>query len=114
MATVMVVTETDNEGRVTETRRTLTPAEVGRRGRVSQKALKAFAEGTGRRKRSPYQARAVASARGVLPDDESVLTREVFRPHRSTKYEGRDRSYSVRYGIPNSEMRQQPVQLAMF
>lgn len=79
MATIATTTRTDPvTGKVTVTKKVLTPVQVrSRKGRLQAKTIAAYNTGKGRRKMSPYQYRALGSAAGVLPADESVLTRQV-------------------------------------
>lgn len=75
MATIAITTHDDG----TVTRRTLTPVEVrSRRGVLTSKRVAAANAGRGRRNGSVYHCRAMGSGEGVLPVDESILTRNVF------------------------------------
>ena len=75
VATILVTTETDYHGTETVTRRTLTPTEVGsRKGSLQAKTINAYAEGRGRRNRSPWQARSLGSAQGVIAPEGMAFT----------------------------------------
>jgi hypothetical protein len=83
MATIQTTTTIDSHGNVTVERRVLSPVQVkSRRGALQSKTIKAYQEGRGRRSHSPYANRARGSGQGVLPSNESILTRSIDIGHR--------------------------------
>lgn len=73
MATMLVQTHEDGTFTIV---RPLTPSEVrSRRGKLRPATVQRYREGTGRRNRSPYEARALGSGEGVLAPKDATFTR---------------------------------------
>jgi len=65
------------DGYETVREQVVNPTAVGsRKGSVTKKRVEAWQKGTGRRNRSAYQARALASAQGVLAPANTRYTRD--------------------------------------